>query len=88
MDLNKQENMGEKQYFNPQKGSELDKGYTCNSCEKIKCYFNGLWYVCPNPKDKSRSESLQKQYENGVYINQKNYYISQEDFSNSDNWNS
>jgi hypothetical protein len=69
MDLSKQENMIEKQ---------LDKGYTCNLCEKIKYYFNGLWYVCPNPKDTSRSKSLQKQYENGGYIIKKNYYISQE----------
>ena len=76
------------EYFNHEKAKILDKGRECSTCTKIRCYFNLRWWVCPNPDDKERSTSIEKQYNEGYYVNYEDYYIKEGDFLNSQNWNS
>lgn len=55
---------------------------------KVRCYFNGRWWVCPNPHDKDRSESLAQQFCEGVYIHCKDVYLTESEFADPTNWNS
>jgi hypothetical protein len=35
---------------------------------EVKCYTNGLWWVCPDPRDKQRCASVHAQYSSGYLI--------------------
>ena len=43
--------------------------YLCSNGErakvKVRCFYNGLFWACPNPEDKRRSEGIQRNYEEG-----------------------
>lgn len=55
---------------------------------EVKCYTNGLWWVCPNPKDPERAKGVEYSYRKGLFISFKMIRLSQKDFDNEDNWNS
>jgi hypothetical protein len=73
------------QYVNPQKCQKLDDP---KNPVEVKCYDNGLWQVCPNPRDKERSEALCTQYNRGVYISFLTCRMSEQQFGDRKNWNS
>lgn len=55
---------------------------------KIRCYTNGVRWVCPNPENKELSKNIYDQYCQGWYIDFEDYYISRKDFDDSSNWTS
>jgi hypothetical protein len=52
----------------------------------VLCYFNGRYWVCPNPEDVARSKALEKQYEDGFFIECEVRKISAEAFHREDIW--
>ncbi|CAH6421023.1 Hypothetical protein KVN_LOCUS105 [uncultured virus] len=53
-----------------------------NNQIEINCYFNGLYWICPNPLDNSRNNAFNN-YKISEIIR-----ISEKDFNNQENWNS
>ena len=53
----------------------------------IKCCFNGLWWVCPNPYDKQQIRELDEQFKKKLFTKCQGFTISDEDFNNNENWN-
>ena len=53
----------------------------------VKCYFNGLYYACPDPKDKKTCQSVEQSYNQGIFITTSYYKISQDDYDNKSFWN-
>lgn len=55
----------------------------------VKCYYNLMWWTCPNPFDIRRSESLKDQYDAGYYyVRCQTISLTQKDFNDKNNWNS
>ena len=55
---------------------------------KVRCYFNGKFWVCPNPNDPKRSKSLRDQFNQGYYMYHTDFYLTNAAFNNKNNWNS
>lgn len=56
-------------YLSPPCVKKFGKPYEPNAfCIETVCYDNGLFKVCPDPKDKRRSNSIETMYESGRYI--------------------
>ena len=53
----------------------------------VRCFSNGLWWVCPDPKDKETVAMLQKAYSQGQYIHFDDIKITEEYYANDSNWN-
>lgn len=62
-------------YFEP---SEIKDKSIPNGSVKVTVYFNGLYYTCPG--DKQRCESIEQQYQNGMYISKDVCTISKETY--------
>ncbi len=45
---------------------------------QVKCYTNGLWWVCPDPRDTERCSQAEKLYSSGHYINYEIVCITQQ----------
>jgi len=58
-----------------------------NSKLIVKAYYNGFYYVCPNPKDIVTCELLNHQYNEGYYISYQSFPISEEYYNDKTNWN-
>ncbi len=54
----------------------------------VKCFFNGLWWACPDPKDLKLVDEITRNYEEGSWITYDTYYISEGQYRNCNNWNS
>jgi len=76
------------EYFNPQRAEELHIRSSDKNHMKVKCYFNGMYWICPNPKDNKRASYAHKKYLEGHYFICTTYNIPIKDFENEDNWNS
>lgn len=76
------------EYFNPERAEQLHIKNTNVDHVKVKCYFNGIYWCCPNPKDSSRVSNVHDQYLKGRFFKFHTYNIPVEDFENKDNWNS
>lgn len=42
--------------------------HSANSPVEVRCYFNGIYHVCPDPRDKERCDTIRNQYNLGYYI--------------------
>jgi hypothetical protein len=54
----------------------------------VTCYDTAIYKVCPNPEDIERSESIEKSFEQGYYINKEAYSLTKEQFEDPEFWNS
>ncbi len=45
---------------------------------EVKCYSNGLWWVCPDPRNPDRCAAANKQYSIGMYITYETIRITQQ----------
>lgn len=72
------------EYLNPDKVRETDP--ICDV--RVTCYDRGLWWVCPNPFDKYRTEPAEEQYNRGMYVKKSFFCVSKAFFNEVDNWNS
>ena len=55
---------------------------------EVVCYHNLLYWVCPNPNDKSRSEQIDESYGQGYYVTKETLKIPKSVFDDQENWNS
>jgi len=80
------------EYLNYKKIKKLFKK-ECASDEKscpirVICYHNGLWWVCPNPRDTKRCENIKESYNKGYFIDYEYIPVSKKAFCDDNNWNS
>lgn len=54
----------------------------------VKCYFNGLYWACPNPKDERRSKGMEDSYNQGYFIMCETIKIPSNVYDDQTNWNS
>ena len=78
--------MSRREYLRIDKVEKNDQTSSCKTCVPIRCYHNGLYWVCPNPKDERRSTSLNKQYQEGKYIQYTDFFLTINEFNNDANW--
>ncbi len=69
-------------YLNP---VEIPKISIENGDIKVRIYYNGIYYVAPDPLDKNNG--IEDQYNQGYYISYKDYYISRSQYNDPTNWN-
>lgn len=55
---------------------------------KVRCYTDGLKWICPNPENEELAEIHYQRYCQGFYLNFTDYYISRSDYDNASNWTS
>ncbi len=46
---------------------------------EVRCYSNGLWFVCPDPRDEKRCQAARAQYEQGHYFSYETLYLTGEE---------
>lgn len=54
----------------------------------VTCYWNMRWWVCPNPLDDERSQSLENQYDQGWYVEKETFAITRRQYDDDALWNS
>lgn len=52
------------------------------------CYFNGLFWVCPDPLNTQEMNGFEQGYRQGYFIEKREYRISPEYYADRTNWNS
>ena len=71
------------QYLNYNKIKDFNEGSI-----KVKCYYNGLYWACPNPRDEYRSKGVEESYNKGFFTEYVTVKLTEEQFAYQNNWNS
>lgn len=77
-----------RKYLVPSMVLQGDNGDIYCSETTVTCYDNGLYKVCPNPKDPSVADTIEEQYGRGYYIDKRDHCLTQEQFDDPDLWRS
>lgn len=77
-----------KEYLNYDKIKKFSEENKSNGNITVRCYYNGLYWVCPNPKDINRSKGVEESYNAGYFISYCDIRITDEQFNDPKNWNS
>ena len=46
---------------------------------EVICYDNGLYKICPDPRDKHSVDGCRENFNTGIFISSEKYYINPED---------
>lgn len=71
-------------YLNPERVKQI---HSTDDKIDVICYSNGLWEVCPDPKDKATVENIYGQYKQGAYLSYIKMRISYDEYNDNENWN-
>jgi hypothetical protein len=74
-----------KRYFN---SAIALKSNATSDYVNVKGYFNGLFWVFPNPEDSKLSGEIEQQYNMGYFLNYQTFKVPRYSFDNLDNWTS
>lgn len=62
----------------------LKKFHNWINCEqyRVTCFFDGKQWICPDPKDKKRVDSITKDYDNGYYFFDEDICVTKDNLKN------
>jgi len=61
------------------------KNFYSGSIE-VKCYDNGLFFSCPDPRDEYRRKLAKEAYNKGHFIDCITLKLTEEQFKDENNW--
>jgi len=64
------------------------KSSCCKDKQKVKCYNDGMSWLCPNPLDKDIVGGVEDAYNEGCFLIHRTCCVNMEEFKKRINWNS
>jgi len=75
-------------FLNPKIVQKYGKLYTYGCyCKVVTIYNSGIDKVCPNPNNRTKCESIEDQYNIGIYVSKQQYILTKEQLEDSKFWN-
>lgn len=53
---------------------------------RVRCFYNGLYYVCPDPKDRKLVREIAIAYSQGYFLEYYYVKITEEYYADRSNW--
>lgn len=77
-----------KRYFQPTK--PVDEYPLASSLSKgaMTCFHNGIYWVCPNPNDKELFAKIDRNFDDGHFIESRTIKVPEEEWNDEDRWSS